>query len=402
MFMNLEAMSMEEVFIISRYFYRIGNPILSDDDYDFLYEYFEKNNILKDYTSRVYDDDPVPAALLSKCGYLGSHIESSRDMSFLAEDKSLSIRKADSMRQVFDFCRCYPGQAKILSNKMDGNNVKSEVEDGKWKLSLTRGRASNGIDITEAMLKIIPKKIYMDGHRVVTGEVFLPPKYLEFVRNKYGNGQNIYKTSRSAALSFLRRPFDHEGKDYNLLDFRVFSCDGLNTTVSGTYQDLSKCGFKIPHYILIENEPEDFEQFSSWMTGVMDQMWYKQVEYNLPSDGLVLELDNLLFKTKIKDQYDERQIALKFYKWQSETYEGKITSIVVAQRRVFCCCKVTIDHVITSDGCSATTINTHNPSFLIELGLNVGDSIQFRRQSGAVNVMVNGKERKFETTDGNG
>ena len=67
-----------------------------------------------------------------------------------------------------------------------------------------------------------------------------------------------------------------------------------------------------------------------------------------------------------------------------------ITSIIIEQRRVFCCCKVTIEPVITSDGCEAVVINTFNPSFLLNNNLKVGSTIQFARQSGTVNVFCNG------------
>lgn len=397
---ELDKLSFEELYILSRYFYRIGQPIIADSTYDALHEEMVESNSLKEYTSRTYDDDEVPVDLLLKVGYINVPVENStqRDISFLVEDKSKSIKSVDNMKAVFDFCLRFRNKELVLSIKMDGNNIKSEISDQKLKLSLTRGRASNGIDVTDAMLRVFPKEVKISGHQVLIGEVFLPPEHLPYVRKKYGE-EAKYKTSKSAAISFLRRTVDHSEEDYKLLDFRVFSCDGLSDTVTGTYEELKQAGFRVPPYVLLENIPDDFGQFEIFMDNLMKSMRAIQLEQGLPADGLVLELNNLSVETEVKDQYDERQIALKFGPWSSSISKGRIKSILVEQQRVFCSTRVEIEPILTDDGCEATYINVFNPSFLFEGKLSVGSEIAFERQSGAVNVMINNKKVKVSTSD---
>lgn len=379
-----------EQFIIARYMYRIGEDFISDWEYDELLDKITNNKALEDYTSRTYDDDYIPVELLEKYNmseYITNSLQSERDISFLAEDKSMSIRKIDNMEDVFYFCQAFRNQELCLSIKMDGDNIKSEILNSELLLSLTRGRASMGIDVTESMLQIIPKDMNLDGHRVVTGEVFVPEEHLEYLRNKYDVTK--YKTTRTSAMTMLRRPQDHDLEDLNKMEFVTFSCDGLADTVSETYEALRDVGFSIAPYLVLSDIPDNLADFTVYFEELMDTMYHEQEQRGLPADGLVLEVNNYHINSEIKDQYDSRQIAVKFGHWASTVYTGVIKKIIIEQRRVYCCCKVEIEPLKTNDGCLATTINIFNPSFLLDKKLGVGDKIKFERQSGTVNVLVN-------------
>lgn len=380
-------------FILARYFYRVGEFYISDAEYDLLVNELEGVPEASEYLSRTYDDDVVPTELLKQIGYaVDIHVERDEeviDSSFLAEDKSMSIRKVDTMAETFDFFNAFKGEEFCLSIKMDGDNIKSEVLDGDWKLSLTRGRDSAGINVTTAMRYVIPKSIELPGHYIVTGEVFVPEEHLHHLKESYDDTK--YKTTRTGAMTILRRPRDHKQEDIELMKFVVFSCDGLADSVSATYEKLKESGFEVSPYMVLSNIPTEFEEFSSWFENLMDDMYNKQKDLGLPADGLVLETNRFNVDSTVKDQYDSRQIAIKFKHWSPSIYTGVIKRIVVEQRRVFCCCKVEIEPTQTDDGCTATTINIFNPSFLLDFDLGVGDKVRFERQSGTINVLVNDK-----------
>lgn len=387
--MNLSEMNYHESYILARYMYCIGNPILTDATYDKLHNILLEKGELEEYTSRCYEDDPVPLELLQKFGILQLQKQSTRrDTSFLAEDVSTSIQKVESIEEVYHFFKKFKGTSKIVSIKMDGVNIKSEVDKKELKLSLTRGRKAQGFDVTDAMLKLMPKNMSLPGRFIVTGEAFVPPQYLSYFKEKYDFSK--HKTTRTSALSILRKYNYYDEKDFEFVKFYAFSADGLGQTVQDMYEGLKSAGFYVPPYMLLDTEPDSYDEFCIWLTEIMDKMYDLQLKEGLPADGLVIQLNDHSIQTKIVNQYDERQIAVKFSHWSSKIYDGVITSIIIDQRRVFCCCKVTIEPVVTADGCEAVVINTFNPSFLLNNNLKVGSSIQFARQSGTVNVFCSG------------
>lgn len=384
-------------FILSRYMYRVGEPIISDSEYDALLEDItisirEGTDILglSEYIARTYDDDPIPYDTLLRYGLNAvTPTVNGVDRSFLVEDKSMSIRKVDNMLEVFNFVQSFRDSRFMISIKMDGDNIKSEINDCALKLALTRGRDSAGFDVTSAIKNLMPEEIPIQTRHVIVGEVFVPEQYLQHLKETYD--MNKYKTTRTAAMTMLRRPQDHKPEDLALMQYVIFNCDGLSATVSGTYNALDELGFDVPPFRTFDDPPQDYAQFSEFFEGLMDHMKKLQDERGLPADGLVLEVDSFDANSTVKNQYDSRQIAVKFKHWSSSIYTGIIKNVIMEQRKVYCCCKVEIEDVTTDDGCTASVINVHNPSHLLDKGLWVGDEIQFERQSGTINVLVTDK-----------
>jgi len=58
------------VYILARYFYRVGEPILSDAVYEKLEKVLSEKcrNEMQEYLTRSYDDDPIPEDLLAEIG----------------------------------------------------------------------------------------------------------------------------------------------------------------------------------------------------------------------------------------------------------------------------------------------------------------------------------------------
>ena len=110
----------------------------------------------------------------------------------------------------------------------------------------------------------------------------------------------------------------------------------------------------------------------------------------MPSDGVVVEINDLLWEDTVTNQYSNRRVALKFEQWNFRYTRGVIRGILIEQRRVFKSVRVTIDPVVQYDGCTATTINTFDLAVLIDNDLCVGKEILFEKNSGAVNILIHG------------
>lgn len=389
-----------DIWILARYFYRIGEaPIITDSVYDRMTNLFKEKcyDELHAYLDRTYDDDPIPYDLLEEIGvrpYVPVTKIGRNDLfDLLNEDKSLSIDSIVNYRSAYDFLMDKVDNKLdvVASLKMDGVNVKSLYQSGKFSLSLSRGRASNSFDFTDQAAYVLPAFINNDLPELrVTGECFVVKEGLEKLRAKYA--QDKYKTSKSAAISLLR--VKHSINDYKDLRLKVFAAEGLADTVIKTFEILKSFGFDVVPYLFIpwDTIPRDYDEFCIWLRdAVFQQMHDAQLAGDMPADGVVLEVNNYGWQDTISNQYSNRQIACKFDFWTFESYKAIVKEIVIVQRRVTASVRVKIEPMQTNDACEAKIINIFNPSILIHNDIKVGDFVYFERNSGAVNILIHGK-----------
>ena len=389
-----------DIWILARYFYRIGEaPIITDSVYDRMTNLFKEKcyDELHAYLDRTYDDDPIPYDLLEEIGvrpYVPVTKIGRNDLfDLLNEDKSLSIDSIVNYRSAYDFLMDKVDNKLdvVASLKMDGVNVKSLYQSGKFSLSLSRGRASNSFDFTDQAAYVLPAFINNDLPELrVTGECFVVKEGLEKLRAKYA--QDKYKTSKSAAISLLR--VKHSINDYKDLRLKVFAAEGLADTVIKTFEILKSFGFDVVPYLFIpwDTIPKDYDDFCIWLRdAVFQQMHEAQLAGDMPADGVVLEVNNYGWQDTISNQYSNRQIACKYDFWAFESYKAIVKEIVIVQRRVTASVRVKIEPMQTNDACEAKIINIFNPSILIHNDIKVGDFVYFERNSGAVNILIHGK-----------
>lgn len=388
------------IWVLARYYYRIGEePLLSDAHYDKLTELLRVKcyDLVKDYLNRTYDDDPIPEDFLRLIGEepveFSNFADRSEYLSSLDEDKSLSINSVTSYEEAFAFCKDKRDKKLdlIASLKMDGVNHKDLYVGDKLKLSMSRGRAGIGFDFTEQICNCLPCNIDTGLQELkVTGECYVTKEGLQTLRNKYRNDK--YKTSKSSAISMLR--VKYASADYQYLRAKVFAAEGLATTLEGTFLKLDSMGFDVVPYIKIlwESIPETFDEFKVWFKeSVMDVIHAEQMIDDMPADGMVLEVNDLLWNDTISGQYSNKQLACKFEYWAFDVYKAVVTEIVTTQRRVNASIRIKIQPLITNDDCEAKWINGFNPEILIRNNIREGTEAYFERNSGAVNILIHGK-----------
>lgn len=393
----LKSDRLEDIFILARYFYRTGDPIIEDYKYDFLVNYFKERNVLTEYLKRTYDDDPIPTELLLEIGESPVTFLVNKDradlFTYLNEDKSQSIDSTVSYRDAYDFFMSAKRMSLDLnvSLKMDGINTKSLFLGGNLGITLSRGRhAANSFDFTDQIITNIPVKLNnVPNEMRVFAEAFVEPEYLPFLRENYNDSK--YKTAKSSALSLLR--VKHRPEDYKHLHVYAFFAEGLADTVSETFSKLKDLGFETaPNYVIHAADiPDDFDEFCKWLDDGIFQYFGKYRNEGVPADGIVVEINDLSYIGINTDQYTSRQLALKFGPFSYQKDVGVITKMVWEQGRVLACTKVNIEPVITYDMCTAECINCFNPSILIAEDLYIGKQVEFEKNSGAVNILVRNK-----------
>lgn len=382
-----------DLYILCRFMYRIGKPILDDKYYDTIEQRIKDAGLMQEYTSRTYDDDPVPYELLVEFN-LTSEIPdmgtTSKYSKYLDEEKSLSIQPFTKYRDIFNFTM-EKREDMIFMLKVDGINVKQLYIKDNMELSMSRGRNGQGFDLTKNVVKVAPCKLNTEREEVkVFSEYFVYESQLDYLRDKYGKDK--YKTPKSSAISMLR--VEHEKEDYKCLNGLAFHIEGVETleTKQEMLQYLQDLGFSVvPHLVVKwENIPQTFDEFVKWLEKICG-IFYKETEA-LPSDGLVLEVNRLNYSENVNNQYSNRNIAIKLSYWSFGKYRAVVEDIMIEQQRVKASCRVKIKPLRTKDGCNATVVNVYNPRILIENNINIGSEIVFERNSGAINSLVYGSK----------
>lgn len=377
-------------YVLARYCYRMGLPTIDDAVYDQLEMYLRENEYerCKAYLERSYDDDPVPVKLLEVVGIEVVDVQPPTELyEYLEEEKSNSIQAVREMRDVWDFVRRNKGKQIMFSLKLDGVNTKSLYKDGRYQLSLSRGRRGNSLDYTPGARHTMPLRVDYDDLLKITGEYFVNEEALPWLREKYDVDK--YKTCKSAAISMLR--VEHEDVDYQHMTFLAYSVEGkVFDSVTGMYEYLEGLGFKTPPHLVFDKFPDDYEEFEKFVnTEVLEVL--ANAGACLPSDGVVMEVNDLNAVYKDENQYSERQLAIKFGPWDFEYLVGTISDIIIEQKRVHCSVRIKIDPMYSADGCKAEYLNSFNPSILIENDLRIGKQVYFERNSGAVNIIIHGE-----------
>lgn len=387
-----------DFFVLARYFYRIGQPVISDKLYDNLEAQLKSQYNDSAYFSQTYDDDPVPTELLTELGVGSEQFFDSKTLKelsiYLNDDKSLSMRSVTDNEEAFKYFSMLRRNKLdfMASLKTDGVNTKMLYVDGKLAVSMSRGRGdATSFDYMTGSKLIMPKEINnYNGilHLRITGESYVDKAALEHLRDKYDSSK--YKTSKSAAISMLR--VKHEVNDYKALHTAVFAAEGLEPTLSETFAHLESEGFEVVPYQLHswQEIPESFEEFTKWVHDDVMTPIAKAGE-GMPSDGCAIEVNDFSWLGEQQDQYSTRQLALKYDYWAFKVYRGYIKDIKVEQRRVYKSVRVEIEPIVTDDDCKAQIINVFNMSILIDNDLYIGKEVYFEKNAGAVNILIHGQ-----------
>ena len=398
-----------DVFILMRYFYRIGEPVVTDSEYEYYLNFIKQSpGPVQDYLARTYDDDPIPFTLLAELGIepakelmsaqdasTSSNVSEKQDlMAYLNEEKSLSINSVTNYAAAWEFFHRY-AQAKedlVISLKMDGINTKTLYLDGERKLSLSRGRTGNSFDFTSSMNDVLPNQVDDFPAEVkVYAECFVEYDYLETLRQMYDPER--YKMAKSAAISLLR--VQHKKECYKHLHAVVINVEGLHfKSMFETFKFMESKGFEVPEYKLIKWQeiPNNLAEFKPWLKRNVFDYMYERTK-GIPSDGIVVEVNNLDYTPEISGMYADTQLALKFEQWNFEYYEGIVKNIIWEQRKVYASCRVEIEPILTKDA-EARIINAFNLGILIDEGITVGSKVYFERNSDAYNVLIYGERLK--------
>jgi len=327
----------ERLYVEASIAYNNGNPIMSDAEFDILER--ELNN--SPLTHQTHDE------------LAGATIDSD----------TFSIRPIHNEDEILLWIKSQPVEEFLASLKIDG--VLAKVQTGRNLKAESRGRDDNiPWDYTSALSKIIPS---IAEQHFIRGEVFLPEEHLEYFREKYDHSK--YKVSRSAAITILRRPQDHTLEDIKKLRFMAYYLEGEYKTKSEMFSHLEQLGFETPDYEVVTFE-----------NGIADLL-SRVTETPHPTDGIVIEVNDLSVPAEVEGKYLSTQIAAKVGRWGMTHFRSKVRGVKFTPGKGHYGVVLEVDSIVMPDGITQRNINVFNIGAIIKHKIGLETEIIFERQS---------------------
>ena len=289
-------------------YYQESREIMSNYEYDKLYDELVE---LEKETGVVLSKSPT-----QNVGYeVLSELPKERH-----ESPMLSL---DKTKSTADLQEWLGDQTGILSWKLDGLTVVLTYSGGTLKKAVTRGNGEIGEVITSnaRVFANVPVTISFQGELVLRGEAVI--RYSEFNRineaiddvdAKYKNPRNLC----SGSVRQLNSQITAE-RNVNFEAFALVTAEGVDFKNSRKeqFEWLKRQGFDVVEYktVTAETLPEAVEEFAEAVSG-----------YDIPSDGLVLLLDDIAYGESLGRTAKFPRNAIAF-KWADEIKETKLEYI---------------------------------------------------------------------------
>lgn len=340
----------------SKVYYQDGNEIMSNFEYDKLYDELTK---LENELDITLSDSPT-----INVGYevLSELPKENHDSPMLSLDKTKEVEGLKS----------FLGERKgVISWKLDGLTVVLSYNNGELVKAVTRGNGQTGEVITNnaRVFKNIPLKIAYKGELVIRGEAVI--KYTDFkkINATIEDVDAKYKNPRNLCSGSVRQLNNKITKQRNV-NFFAFALVKVNeidfgNSVFNQLEWLESQGFEVVEHRMTDasHVSDDVKYFAE-----------KIKDYDIPSDGLVLMYDDIQYGLSLgmTAKFPRNGIA---FKWKDETAVTHLREIEWSPSRTGLINPVAIFDAVELEGTTVTRASVHNLSIMEELKLGIGDEI---------------------------
>lgn len=332
-------------------YYGLDRPLMTDKEYD---DFYDELSTLEKETNCVLAGSPT----IKVQGYLlngFTKVKHTKPM--------LSANKTKDTKEIEKFVT---NNRFYGSYKLDGLTVVVRYKNGEFAQGITRGTGIEGEDVTEQcrFIKNLPMTIPYKSNLELRGECVI--SWDEFKRINR-NLDTPYSHPRNLASGTLRNLDLNIIKDRNL-SFVVFECvtDMKEDSKSETLIDVHNMGFEI---VPITKLNSTVEQVSNALQPEF---------YQYPTDGIIFELDSRKLSESLgsTSHHECCRMALK---WEDELYETKLKDIEWNTSKTGLINPVAVFEPVDLDGAITTRATLHNVSYIENLQLGIGDTIQVYR-----------------------
>lgn len=337
-------------------YYQENSEIMSNYEYDMLYDELVE---LEKETGITLSNSPT-----INVGYeLLTNLPKEKH-----EKPMLSLDKTKDITALKDWLGDNEG---VLSWKLDGLTIVMTYLDGKLVKAVTRGNGEVGEVITNnaKVFTNIPLNITFKGNLILRGEAVISYSDFEKINSEIQDISSKYKNPRNLCSGSVRQLNNKITAERNVrfYAFSMVKAEGEHFKSLRTEQLdwLKSLGFSTVDYKKVNssNIEEAVEWFAEHVT-----------ENDLPSDGLVLTYNNIIYGESLGSTAKFPRDSIAF-KWRDEIKETKLLEIEWSASRTGLINPIAIFEPVELEGTTVSRASVHNLSIMEGLELGIGDTI---------------------------
>lgn len=327
-------------------YYKYDSPIMTDKQYDDMYDELE---ILEEQVGLVYAGSPTQKVQ----GYILKGMQKQKH-----SKPMLSAAKTKDINEIKKFTY---GKEVYGSYKLDGLTLVVIYENGKLQTCLTRGSGEDGEIVTEQakMIGNLPLEIPYKGRLELRGECVVSWESFDYINERL---KEPFSHPRNMAAGSIRNLDTNIARD-RMLEFLVFECvtDLQIDSKTKLLDKIKEFGFEVV--------PRAY----GTVDGIVPMLLPSMTKY--PVDGLIFEIDSRSESERMgaTSHHENCRMALKF---ADETYETTLREIEWNTTRTGLINPVGIFDTVNIDGSDVSRATLHNISYIEELELGYGDTIE--------------------------
>lgn len=397
-------------------YYVLNNPIMSDGEYDKLFNELKKYEIDNPSEVKVYS--PTQRVTGTPDGAF-DQIEHIQRMYSLdnAENTQDIVKWFERLNKITDE-KLFPIS---LEPKIDGLAISLVYKDGILQQGLTRGDGVIGEDVTHNVKTIMNLPLRLKkvtkGTLEIRGEVYMPTESFDSLNKKRkrdeitlgklktlenptkeekslmaeirSEGVSSFINSRNAAAGSLRQKDSSitAKRDIRLLAYQLIDHDNRKafSTHQQQIQTLKDYGFETNQVFLTDSLDE--------INDTLNKIEENRNNYLYQIDGVVMKINS----TKIQDELGFTAKAPRWavaYKFQAEEQTTVLLDIKLQTGRTGAVTPVAVLKPVNVGGALVSFASLHNPDEINRKDLRINDYVVVRRAGDVIPEVVSSLEKR--------
>ncbi len=361
-------------------YYKDARPLVSDAEYDRLYDRLvkletEHPELKSPYspTQRVGDDA------------IQGFEDVKHTIPVLSLDKAYGIADLENFRQRI-FKAGFRDVSFSLEEKIDGLSVVLYYEHGSLSRAVTRGNGIVGSDITAGVKTIRSVPLMLDKPITIAcrGELYLDKKSFERIN---GTLSEPYANARNLAAGLIKRQKTSEvaGTGLDIFIYEGFLSEDAPENRGIVFNShaemlrfLTELGFRTnPHTRFVGfDEFDRIDEFIADATSIRATL-----DYDI--DGMVLKVDDFSIRGKLGYTQHHPRWAIA-YKFESPVARSVLKDIQVQVGRTGRLTPVAVFDKTFLLGSFIENASLHNKGYINELEIAIGDEISFSKRGDVI------------------
>ena len=333
----------------SRAYYAQDKEIMSNYEYDKLYDELSD---LEQETGMVLTGSPTISVGYEAVDELPKEAH---------ESPMLSLGKTKDREELRSWLKDKEG---LLSWKLDGLTIVLTYRDGTLFKAVTRGNGEIGEVITNnaKVFKNIPLRIQYQGELILRGEAIITYSDFEKINEEIEDVDAKYKNPRNLCSGSVRQ-LNNEitaKRNVRFYAFSLVKAEGVDFSNSREeqFRFLKQQGFDVVEYVRVSADT---------IMAAIEGYEKKIVDYDIPSDGLVLLYDDIEYGRSLgrTAKFPRDSIA---FKWADEIRETTLKEIEWSPSRTGLINPVAIFEPVELEGTTVSRASVHNISIMLGIG----------------------------------